>query len=77
MGISGTDFLLQGSGFKVQGSGFRGYKMLNFSNTCQLGSNFWMKPDEADPFLVNRHPNFCPETKMEPLAQTWIRWECF
>ena len=27
--------------------------------------------NEADAFLVNRHPKCCPGTRMGPLAQTW------
>jgi hypothetical protein len=67
---------------QVQGSTFRvkdkqgindpkpSLKMLIFPN-CQFGSKFWMRSDEVDACLVNTHPKFSPETRMEPLAQTW------
>ena len=46
-------------------------KMLIFPNNCQFGSKFWIRPDEADAFVVNTHPKCSPGTRMEPLAQTW------
>ena len=51
--------------------------MLIFPNNCQFGSKFWIRPAEADAFLVNAHPKCSPGTRMEPLAQTWhvkMRW---
>jgi hypothetical protein len=53
---------------QVQGSTFRvkdkegikdpksSLKMLIFANNCHFGSKFWIKPDEAEAFLVNSHP---------------------
>jgi len=64
--------------FRVQGSTFRvkdkedikdakfSLKMVIFSNNCQFGSKFWIRPDEADVFLVNTHLKCSPETRMEP-----------
>ena len=40
-------------------------------NNCQFGSKFWIRPDEADAFLVNTHPKCSPGTRIQPLAQTW------
>ena len=49
-----------------------------FVAACDLGSKFWIEPDEADVFLVNTHLKCSPGTRMEPLAQTWYvemwRW---
>ena len=68
---------------QVQGSTFRvkdkegikdpksSLKMLIFPNNSQFGSKFWIRPDEADAFLVNTHPKCSLGTRMEPLAQTW------
>jgi hypothetical protein len=68
---------------QVQGSTFRvkdkegikdpksSLKMLIFLNNCQFGSKFWIRPDEADAFLINTHPKCSPGPRMEPLAQTW------
>jgi hypothetical protein len=66
---------------QVQGSTFRvkdiegikdpksSFKMLIFPNNCQFGSKFWIRPDEADVFLVNTHPNAFQgrEWNLEPL----------
>jgi hypothetical protein len=64
--------------FRVQGSTFRvkdkegikdpksSLKMLIFPNNCQFASKFWIKPDEADAFLVNTHPKNSPWTRMQP-----------
>jgi hypothetical protein len=41
-------------------------KMLIFPSNCQFGSKFWIKPDEADAFLVNMHPKCSLGTSMEP-----------
>jgi hypothetical protein len=41
-------------------------KMLIFPSNCQLGSKFWIRPDEADAFLVNTHPKCSPGMRMEP-----------
>ena len=41
-------------------------KMLIFPSKSQLGSKFWIRPDEADAFLVNTHPKCSPGTRMEP-----------
>jgi hypothetical protein len=30
--------------------------MLISPNNCQFGSNFWIRPDEANAFLINAHP---------------------
>jgi hypothetical protein len=63
---------------QVQGSTFRvkdkegikdpksSLKMLIFLNNCQFGSKFWIRPDEADAFLVNTLPKCSPGTRMEP-----------
>jgi hypothetical protein len=63
---------------QVQGSTFRvkdkegpkdpksWLKVLISPNNCQFGSKFWIRPDEADAFLVNTHPRCSPGTKMEP-----------
>jgi len=63
---------------RVQGSTFRvkdkegikdrksSLKMLVLPNNCQSGSKFWIRPDEADTFLVNTHPKCSPGTRMEP-----------
>jgi len=63
---------------QVQGSMFRvkdkegiedpksSLKMLISPSNCQFGSKFWIKPDEADAFLVNMHPKCSPGTSMEP-----------
>jgi hypothetical protein len=40
-------------------------KMLIFPNNCQFGSKFWIRPDEADAFLVDTYPKFSPETRMQ------------
>jgi hypothetical protein len=62
---------VQGSTFKVkvkEGIEDRksSLKMLIFPSNCQLGSKFWIRPDEADAFLVNTHPKCSPGTRMEP-----------
>jgi len=44
--------------------------MLIFPNNCQFGSEFWIRPNEADALLVNTHPKCSPGTRMQPLAQT-------
>ncbi len=67
---------VQGSTFKVKNKeGFKdpksSLKMLIFPNNCQFGSKFWIRPDEADTFLVNTHPKYSPGTRMQPLTQTW------
>ena len=41
-------------------------KMLIFPNNCQFGFKFWIRPDEADAFLINTHPKCSPGTRMEP-----------
>ena len=41
-------------------------KMLIYPSNCQFGSKFWIKPDEADAFLVNMHPKCSQGTSMEP-----------
>jgi hypothetical protein len=53
---------------QVQGSTFRvkdkkgikdpksSIKMLIFPNNSQFGCKFWIRPDEANAFLVNTHP---------------------
>jgi hypothetical protein len=63
---------------QVQGSTFRvkdkegiedlksSLKKLVFPSNCQFGSKFWIRPEEADDFLVNTHPKCSPGTKMEP-----------
>ena len=40
--------------------------MLISPSNCQFVSNFWIRPDEADAFLVNTHPKCSPGTKMNP-----------
>ena len=40
--------------------------MLISPNNCEFGSKFWIRPDEADPFLVNTHLKCIPGTRMEP-----------
>ncbi len=72
------DLLFFSNRSQVQGSTFRvkdkegikdlksSLKMLIFPNNCQFGFKFWIKPDEADAFLVNTHPKCSPETRMEP-----------
>jgi len=35
-------------------------KMLIFPNNCQFGPKFWIRPDEADAFVVNTLPNCSP-----------------
>jgi hypothetical protein len=42
-------------------------KMIILPNNCQFGSKFWIRPDEADAFLVNTHPKCRPGTRMENL----------
>jgi hypothetical protein len=73
---SGT--LNKGNRSQVQGSTFRvkdkegikdpksSLKMLIFPNNGQFGSKFWIRPDEADAFLVNTHPKCSPGTRMQP-----------
>ncbi len=63
---------------QVQGSTFRvedkdgienpkfSRKMIISQNNCQFGFKCWIKPDEADAFLVNTHPKRSPGTRMEP-----------
>lgn len=41
-------------------------KMLITQNNNQLGSKFWISPDEADAFLVDTHAKCSPGTRMEP-----------
>ncbi len=67
-----------GNRSQVQGSTFRvkdkdgiedlksSSKMLIFPNNYQFGSKCWIRPDEADAFLVNTHPKCSPGTRMEP-----------
>jgi len=62
---------VQGSTFWVKGKeGIEDPKssseMLIFPSNCQFGSRFWIRPDEADTFLVNTHPKCSPETRIEP-----------
>ena len=42
-------------------------KMLISPNNCQFGSKFWIRPDEADVFLIITHPKCRPGTRREPL----------
>jgi hypothetical protein len=63
---------------QVQGSTFRvkdkesikdpksSLKMLISLNNCQFGSKFWIRPDEADAFLVNTHPKRSPAKRIQP-----------
>jgi hypothetical protein len=63
---------------QVQGSTFRvkdkesikdqksSLKMFISPNNCQFGSKFWIRPDEADAFLVNTHPKCSPGARIEP-----------
>jgi hypothetical protein len=65
-------------GSKVQGSTFmvkdkEGIEdskcsliMLISPNNYQFVSKFWIRPNEADAFLVNTHLKGSPETRMEP-----------
>ena len=67
-----------GNRSQVQGSTFRvndeegiknpkpSSKKLIFPNSCQFGFKFWIRPDEADAFLINTHPKCSPGTRMEP-----------
>ena len=55
----------------------QGFTMLIFPNNCQFGSKFWIRLDEADAFVVNTHLKYSSGTRMQPLAQTWIKCECF
>jgi len=62
-----------GSGFNVQGKNKEGIenpksslKMFIFPSNCQLGSKFWIRPDEDDAFVVNTYSQFSPGTRMEP-----------
>jgi hypothetical protein len=62
---------VQGSTFRVKDKeGIKDLKsllkMLIFPNNCQFGSKFWIRPDEADAFLVNTHPKCSPGTRMQP-----------
>jgi hypothetical protein len=69
--LYGNRSQVQGSTFSVKGKeGIEdrksSSKMLIFPSNCQLGSEFWIRPDEADAFLVNTHPKCGPGTRMEP-----------
>jgi hypothetical protein len=44
-------------------------KMFFFPDNCQFGYKFWIRPDDADAFLVNKYPKCSPGTRMEPLAR--------
>jgi hypothetical protein len=67
--VQGSTFWVKDNeGIKDQKSSL---KMLIFPNNCQFGSKFWMKPNEADVFLLNTHPKCSPGTRMQPLTQTW------
>jgi hypothetical protein len=62
--------------FRVQRSGLRtkkdikdpksSLKMLISPNNCQFGFKFWIRPDEADAFLVNTYHKCSPGTRMQP-----------
>ncbi len=41
-------------------------KMFIFQNNCQFGLKSWIRPDEADAFLINTDPKRSPGTRMEP-----------
>jgi hypothetical protein len=63
-----TGFIGSCNRSQVQGSTFRvkdkegnidpnsSLTILIFPNNCQFGSNFWIRPDEVDAFLVSTHP---------------------
>jgi hypothetical protein len=62
---------VQGSTFRVKDKeGIKDpkflLKMLIFPNNCQFGSKFLISLDEADAFLVNKHPKWSPGTRMQP-----------
>jgi hypothetical protein len=42
-------------------------KLFNEVCNCQFGTEFWIRPDEANAFLVYTHPKCSPETRIEPL----------
>ena len=62
--------------FKVQSSTFKvkdkegiedpksSLKKLIFPSNCQFSSEFWIRPDEADAFLLNTEPNCTPWTRI-------------
>jgi hypothetical protein len=69
--IIGNRSQVQGSTFRVKDkNGIEDPKlsirMFIFQNNCQFGFKFWIRPDEADTFLVNTHPKRSPGTRMEP-----------
>jgi hypothetical protein len=69
--IQGNRSQVQGSTFKVKNKeGFKDpkslLKMLIFPNNCQFGSKFWIRPDEADAFLVNTRPNAAQGRECNP-----------
>jgi len=41
-------------------------KMLISPNYFQFGFKFWIRPEEADAFLINTHPKSSSEMKIEP-----------
>jgi hypothetical protein len=60
---------VQGSTFWVKDKeGIKGpefsLKMPIFPN--KIGAKFWIRPDEADAFLVNTYPKCSPGMRMEP-----------
>jgi hypothetical protein len=74
--------MINGNRSQVQGSTFRikdkegtkdlhsWLKILIFPNNCQYGSKFWIRPDEADPFvLIIYIPNAIQGRAWNPLPR--------
>jgi len=62
---------VQGSTFKVKDKeGIEdpksSLKIFISPSNCQLGSKFWIRPDEDDALLVNTYSKFSPGMRMEP-----------
>jgi hypothetical protein len=62
---------VQGSTFRVKNKKGINYpestlKILILPSNCQFDSKFWIRPDEADAFLVNTYPKCSPGMRMEP-----------